>query len=89
VSELLERAFVALGPGPKPRELSLVAETLRKSGDEEAIAALEAAADLGDAFEALVELAEASGVRPFTALDLVREFSNPGHNVLRTNERTS
>jgi hypothetical protein len=55
-----------------------VAEALRSSGDEEAIGALEAAANLGDALEPLVELAEASGVGPFTALDLVVEFSNPG-----------
>lgn len=88
MNELLERALVALGPAPSHRELELVAETLRASGDEEAIAALEAAADLGDAFEALVELAEASGVGPFTALDLVTEFST-GHARLRAGERAS
>jgi hypothetical protein len=35
VSELLYDAFRALGPGPARREVALVANALRESGDEE------------------------------------------------------
>lgn len=76
-SDLLARAFDALGAGPTDRELELVAETLRRSGDEEAIAVLEA--ELGsDGFRALAELASASGSSGFVALDLVTAYDNPG-----------
>lgn len=82
MSELLSRAFAALGPGPTWRELELVAETLRESGDEEAIELLRAGVG-GEAFAALVKLAEASGASGFVALDLATLFANPGESPVR------
>lgn len=82
MSELLARAFAALGAAPTWRELELVAETLRESGDEEAIELLRAGVG-GDEFEALTELAEASGASGFVALDLVTVFANPGETPVR------
>jgi hypothetical protein len=71
VSEVLGRAFLALGRGPTNAELALVAETLARSGDEQAIAVLDAAS-YGDreAFDALDALATANGSSAFVALDL-------------------
>lgn len=82
MSELLSRAFAALGPGPTWRELELVASTLRESGDEEAIALLGAGVD-GDEFKGLTELAAASGSSGFVALDLATVFANPGESPVR------
>jgi hypothetical protein len=76
--ELLERAFAALGPAPSWRELGLVADTLRASGDGDVLEALEAAASGGQEFDALVELAREVGSSGFVALDLVTEIVNPG-----------
>jgi hypothetical protein len=77
MSELLARAFAALGPGPTERDLALVAESLRSSGDEDALAILEAGIGCAE-FEALAELASVSGSSPFVALDLATAFANPG-----------
>jgi hypothetical protein len=80
VSTLLERAFKALGPAPSQREVELVAQALRDSEDEEALAALEAAWGNREASDALTELALASGSSGFVALDLGVEVFNPGGN---------
>ena len=77
MTELLERAFTALGGSPTEREVALVADTLRASSDEGTIAALEAAA-FGPAFDELAALACASGASAFVALDLVAGFT-AGH----------
>jgi hypothetical protein len=71
VSELLGKAVLALGRGPTNAELALVAETLAHSGDEQAIAVLDAAS-YGDreGLEALCTLASANGSSAFVALDL-------------------
>jgi hypothetical protein len=64
VSELLTRAFGALGANLSYRELALVAETVRTSDDEEAIGVLEAALEDGLRASALDELARAPRVHP-------------------------
>ena len=64
MSELLEGAFRALGPGPTRRELELVADVLRESGDREALDML-----AGDP-EAVAQLADANGSHGLVALDL-------------------
>lgn len=69
MSDLLPRAFTALGMGPTRREIALVAQTLRDSGDE-AVLVIERAACRREEFRALVELAEAAGSSAFVALDL-------------------
>ncbi|MGZ5324936.1 MAG: hypothetical protein ACXWG2_12790 [Solirubrobacterales bacterium] len=73
MSELLERAFAALGTAPSWRELELVTQTLRAAGDEEALTA-----DREQVFAALAELARAAGSSGFVALDLATEVANPG-----------
>ena len=75
MSELLERAFAALGPGPTYRELRLVAETLREADDEETTALLEDA----DAIDKVQDIAVEQGAGAFTALDLVCAFANPDY----------
>jgi hypothetical protein len=70
VNELLARAFAALGPNPTDRELALVADAVRSSGDAAATAALEAPLD-DDELDAV---ATASGASGFTALDLKTVF---------------
>ncbi len=83
-SELLARTFEALGGGPTWRELQLVGDAVRESGDEEALKALESAADDRQAFTALTELAVASGASGFEALNLIVEVLNPSaHAALR------
>jgi hypothetical protein len=71
VSELLGKAFLALGPGPTNAELGLVADALAEAGDEQAIAVLDAAS-YGDrkGLDALYTLASANGSSAFVALDL-------------------
>lgn len=58
MSELLARAFSALGPAPTARELELVADALADSGDEDVVSVLGRAAE-GDreAFKALSAVA--------------------------------
>jgi len=86
MSELLASAFAGLGMGPSWDELAMVAAMLRRSGDEDAIAALDV--DLGgDEFTALVGLAATSGASGFVALDLVTAFGNPGESPVRGGER--
>jgi hypothetical protein len=78
MTELLSRAFAALGAGPTQRELELVAQALRDSEDDDTVAALEAAITDREAADTLTELALASGSSGFVALDLKTEFFNPG-----------
>jgi hypothetical protein len=86
VSELLERAFQALGPGPSQREVVLVAQAIHDSEDQDAISALEATLDDDEAWHALVNLAQASGSSGFVALDLKAEFFNPGADPIPQGE---
>jgi hypothetical protein len=79
MSELLARAFGALGPGPSWRELELVGDAVRQSGDEDALAALNL-----DEFDALSATAVAAGSNGYVALELVTEVADPGaHAALR------
>jgi hypothetical protein len=87
VSELLARAFGALGDSPSYRELALVAEAVRESDDEEALEVLEAALEDGLRDSALDELALASGSSGFVALDLLTEFFTPGGSAPRRSRR--
>jgi hypothetical protein len=63
VSELLARAFAALGEGPTRRELELVADALREADDEETWAALEDP-------DAVAQIAYANNSHGLVALDL-------------------
>jgi hypothetical protein len=67
---LLGRAFAALGAGPTRRELALVADALRASGDEKALAALEVPLGDTEAFDQLAALAREHGSSAFVVLDL-------------------
>jgi hypothetical protein len=78
VSDLLPRAFAALGMGPTDRELALVADTLADAGAGPELEA--AAADRG-VFEALVEVASAAGSSGFVALDLVTHATSGSRGV--------
>jgi hypothetical protein len=66
MSELLRQAFAVLGDDWTYQELDLVATTLRRSGDQEALALLED----DSRFEELAQLAIESGSGPLSALDL-------------------
>jgi hypothetical protein len=67
VSDLLAKAFAALGPAPSDDELELVARSLDETGQASLIE--EACAD-DVAWKRLTRLAEASGSSGFVALDL-------------------
>ena len=82
MSELLARAFAALGPAPTDRELALVADAVRNSGDEEAIAALEADYD-DPAWKELDAVAIESGASAFVALDLKTVFCTGVETLVR------
>jgi hypothetical protein len=78
VSALLFNAFRALGPGPTRREVALVAQALRESGD----------ADVGPLldydnepklYKRCEEMAEQAGSYEIVALDLALAFHNPAH----------
>jgi hypothetical protein len=71
VTPLLRRAFEALGPGASSREIKLVGDTLRASGDDETLKVLKEAAGHGAAWEELADFAEEIGAGSFVALDLV------------------
>jgi hypothetical protein len=77
VTELLRKSFYALGADASPREIKLVADTLRASGDTPTLRVLEAAADDLRAFEALCRVADEAGAYGFVALDLVMAYRNP------------
>jgi hypothetical protein len=66
VSELIGKAFEALGAGPTSRELDLVAAALEDEHDAFWLAANDRAA-----FAALAEVAAENGSSGFVALDLV------------------
>jgi hypothetical protein len=71
----LEGAFVALGSAPTWEELHRAAETLRSSGDHEALDLLDAASECRDgALEELERIAVAAGSNLITALDVVDEY---------------
>jgi hypothetical protein len=74
VTDLVRLAFRALGDGPTWRELELVADAIRESGDEPALALFEG----WGTFDALVAVAEEAGAGGLVALDLLTEVSNPG-----------
>ncbi len=77
MSELLLAAFKALGPGPSRRELGLVADAVRDSGDREALALWDGP-DYGPGYKRLVELAEQAGAGGFVVLDLYVEVYTRG-----------
>lgn len=78
MTELLPRAFAALGQGPTARELELVADTLVAAGET---AALEAAAADHEAFVVLAELASSAGSSGFVALDLTTRVTTGSSGV--------
>ena len=78
MSELLTKAFRALGADANAREIELVADTLRTAGDEHVLGMLEKAAEDWRAFEALCQIAEEAGASGFVALDLATAVSGGG-----------
>jgi hypothetical protein len=81
--ELIQRAFAALSSGPSHDVMAQVAEAIRESGDEGALAAFyEAADDIGQrpqpALEELERLACDVGSNFYVMLDSVVEVTNPG-----------
>jgi hypothetical protein len=74
VSGLLFNAFRALGPSPSWREVTGVAEALRKAGDAEVEGLLSPQG--GDR---CCEIADEAGANGFVALDLAVAFHNPGY----------
>jgi hypothetical protein len=85
MSELLARALAALGADANFDEVRLVANALRKSNDEEALALLDAASE-GDrvALDALYAIATEAGAGDFVALDLATEYGSPGSQPRRS-----
>ena len=73
MSELIGKAFEALGPAPSSRELALVAAALEGEHD-----AFWLAANDQVAFAALTEVALANGSSGFVALDLVTTVTTSG-----------
>ena len=74
MTDLVRLAFRALGDGPTWRELELVADAIRESGDEQALALFAG----WDTFDALVAVAEQAGTGGLVARDLPTEASKPG-----------
>jgi hypothetical protein len=82
---VLGLVFAALGPHPTRRELVLVAQAIRDSGDEEAHALFGASSvpDPDPVFDheactRVQELADRAGVDGFVALNLYTEVTRPG-----------
>jgi hypothetical protein len=80
VSGLLFSAFKALGPGASRREIAMVADALRESGDEEVLALFRPPG--GEYFDheacaAVTEIAEQAGAGGFVGLDLYTEVIRP------------
>ena len=81
MSGLVFNAFRALGPGATRREVALVAEALRESGEEEVLALFRLpGCDYFDheAYAAVAEIAERADAGGFVALDLYTEVIRPG-----------
>lgn len=77
-TELLPRAFAALGMAPTERELALVGDALI---DADAIGPLKLAEADREAFAALAQLALASGSSSFVALDLIVQVTTGSRGV--------
>jgi hypothetical protein len=75
--ELLVQAFKALPADASKREIGLVAKALLASEDEETLAILDKAAELGDAMDPLEELAVALGSGPSSALTWLPRLHAP------------
>jgi hypothetical protein len=78
MNELLFNAFRALGSAPTKQEIQSVAESLRKSGDEE-IGPLLDYASRSEAWERALIMAETAEAYGFVALDLATAYHSPGY----------
>jgi hypothetical protein len=78
VSELLSAAFKALGMDADRREITLVANALRASGDAEVQALLGIWPDDREGWDWLVSIASEAGAGGLVALDLATAFQTPG-----------
>jgi hypothetical protein len=76
VSGLLFNAFKALGPGATKREVTLVANALRDTGDAEVRELLWPPDPEG--WDRLDAIADEAGANRFVVLDLATAFQNPG-----------
>ena len=77
MSELLLRAFQALGSSPTRREIALVAKALRESGDEETLTMFPEERGF-DGLGAVTAMAERADAGAFVGLDLCTEVIWPG-----------
>jgi hypothetical protein len=78
MSALLFNAFRALGPGPARREVALVAQALRESGDAD-VGPLLDYENHPELWARCEEMADEAGAFGFVQLDLALAFHNPAH----------
>jgi hypothetical protein len=81
VTELLHAAFHALGPAATRREVALVAQALRESGDDATLAMfrpLDGAYFDRESCAAVTEVAERAGAGGFVGLDVYTAVIRPG-----------
>ena len=85
MSRMVFAAFQALGPAATKREVELVAEAIRASGDREALELFGAGSEPDpdppfdhEACEAVTEIAERAGAGGLVALDLYSAVIRPG-----------
>ena len=80
MTAMLTAAFKALGMAPSRRELGLVCDAIRASGDQDSLGLWGDTDDrgFGPGFDRLVEIAEDAGAGFYVALDVWSEVSSPG-----------
>ena len=80
MTQLLTAAFKALGMAPSRRELGLVCDAIRASGDKASLGLWDDTDARGFApgFDRLVEIAEEAGAGFYVALDVWSEVGSPG-----------
>jgi hypothetical protein len=78
VSSLLFNAFRALGPGPTRREVALVAQALRESGEAD-VGPLLNYENEPELYKRCEEMPLEAGSYEIVALDLALAFHNPAH----------
>jgi hypothetical protein len=77
VSALLLNAFKALGSAATRHEIGVVADALRRSGDEEVRGLLDYSQGNQEAWRRCLAIADDAGAFGFVALDLALAFQRP------------
>lgn len=75
MTDLLAEGFRALGRGPNPREVRLVAAALLDAKDRSTLRRLDAAVAGDTGMHELYEVARGAGSVPIVALDLATAYS--------------